>query len=161
LAEVGLTTPGDDERWDIVAERILRHGNAPDALIEVLHAVQEVFGYLDPAALRYVGHALGVPLSKVYGVATFYSFFTLSPAGARTCVVCTGTACYIDGSTAILDEVARSLGVRPGETTDDGRVSVRAVRCYGTCSLAPLVVLDGEVRGRVSVEDVLRSLEAP
>ena len=151
--------PCDDERWDIVAERILRHGNAPDALIEVLHAVQEVYGYLDPAALHSVSDALGVSLSKVFAVATFYSFFTLSPPGAHTCVVCTGTACYIDGSTAILDGIADSLGVRPGETTDDGRVSLLAVRCYGTCSLAPLVVLDGEVRGRVRVEDVVRGLE--
>lgn len=150
----------DDERWQKVEAEMVRSGHAPDALIEVLHVVQETFGCLDAEVLAYVSESLGVPLSKVYGVATFYSFFTLTPPGEHTCVVCTGTACYIDGSTAILDGVERALDVRPGETTADGKVSLLAARCIGTCSLAPLVVLDGEVHGRVTSDQVVERLEA-
>ena len=149
-----------DDRWRRVDAEMLRQGHAADALIEVLHVVQEAFGHLDAEVLRYVSRSLGVPLSRVYGVATFYSYFTLAPPGEHTCVVCTGTACYIDGATAILDGVERALGVRPGETTDDGKVSLEAARCVGTCSLAPLVVLDGEVHGRVTTDDVVSALEA-
>jgi bidirectional [NiFe] hydrogenase diaphorase subunit len=150
----------DDERWQAVEAEMVRSGHAPDALIEVLHVVQETFGCLDAEVLSYVSASLGVPLSKVYGVATFYSFFTLTPPGEHTCVVCTGTACYIDGSTAILDGVERALDIRPGDTTADGKVSLLAARCIGTCSLAPLVVLDGEVHGRVTSDQVVERLEA-
>lgn len=126
-----------------------RLGYRPDGLIEVLHTVEEVFGYLDHEALLYVGDCLGVPPSKVYGVATFYSLFTLKPRGLHTCVICAGTACYINGAAALLAEVRRLLGVEAGAMTPDGRVSVLKVRCLGPCSMAPAVVLDGEVHGKV------------
>lgn len=160
MSEVRLEERTDDERWRAVDAEMLQLGHAPDALIEVLHVVQERFGYLDADALRYVSSSLGVPLSRVYGVATFYSFFTLTPPGEHTCVVCIGTACHIDGSPAILDGVERSLHIRPGDTTEDGKVSLAAARCIGTCSLAPLVVLDGAVHGRATPDDVVASLEA-
>ena len=94
--------PSDDKRWKIVETRMRRLGDRPPALIEALHAAQEAFGYLDTDALNYVGDTLGVPHSRVFGVATFYSFFTLKPQGEHTCVVCTGTACYINGAKDIL-----------------------------------------------------------
>ncbi len=95
--------PNDDKRWKIVATRMRRLGDRPEALIEALHAAQEAFGFLDDDALEFVGDTLGVPHSRVFGVATFYSFFTLKPQGDHTCVVCTGTACYINGAGDIID----------------------------------------------------------
>ena len=122
---------------------MLRLGYSPDALIEVLHTTQQSFGYLDDVALTYVGETLGVPLSKVYGVATFYSLFTLKPQGEHTCVVCTGTACYVQGAGRLLAAVEEGLAISPGETTADGQVSLLTARCLGTCGLALVVVYDG------------------
>jgi bidirectional [NiFe] hydrogenase diaphorase subunit len=152
--------PSDDKRWKIVDTRMRRLGDRPEALIEALHAAQEAFGYLDADALHYVGDTLGVPHSRVFGVATFYSFFTLRPQGDHTCVVCTGTACYINGAKDILASLDRSLGVRPKETTEDGRVSLLTARCLGACSLAPAVIVDGEVRGKASGPELVAQLEA-
>jgi bidirectional [NiFe] hydrogenase diaphorase subunit len=135
-----------------------RLGYRPDGLIEVLHTTQEVFGYLDDDALRYVGESLGVPPSTVYGVATFYSHFSLKPQGRHTCVVCTGTACYINGAGQLLEEVGRRLGVAPGGTTADGRISVLKARCLGACSMAPAVVVDGEVHGKVRPDALMAVL---
>lgn len=152
--------PSDDKRWKIVETRMRRMGDRPSALIEALHAAQEAFGYLDDDALNYVGDTLGVPHSRVYGVATFYSFFTLKPQGDHTCVVCTGTACYINGAKEILTGLQRELGVKPKETTPDGRVSLLTARCLGACSLAPAVIVDGDVRGKVNAGELLADLEA-
>jgi len=152
--------PSDDKRWKIVETRMRRLGDKPDALIEALHAAQEAFGYLENGALSFVGDTLGVPLSRVFGVATFYSFFTLKPQGEHTCVVCTGTACYINGAKDILSALERELGVKPKQTTEDGRISLLTARCLGACSLAPAVIVDGETRGKVGASDLLAQLEA-
>jgi len=152
--------PSDDMRWRIVDTRMRRLGERPEALIEVLHSVQEAFGYLDTDALAYVGAALGVPPSKVYGVATFYSFFTLKPQGEHTCVVCTGTACYINGASGIVAAIRRALGIKPGETTADGKLSLLTARCLGSCSVAPAMILDGEVHGKLRPDGVVARLEA-
>jgi len=152
--------PSDDKRWKIVETRMRRLGDRPAALIEALHAAQEAFGYLDDDALHFVGDTLGVPHSRVYGVATFYSFFTLKPQGEHTCVVCTGTACYINGAKDILAEIDRSLGVKPKETTPDGKVSLLTARCIGACSLAPAVIVDGEAQGKVAARELVAQLEA-
>ncbi|HUB71076.1 MAG TPA: NAD(P)H-dependent oxidoreductase subunit E [Acidimicrobiales bacterium] len=156
---VGRPAPNDDKRWRQVDIRMRRLGYRPDGLIEALHTAQELFGYLDDDTLGYVGDNLGVPPSKVYGVATFYSYFTLKPQGLHTCVVCSGTACYINGAKSLLDAVERELGARAGTTTADGRVSVLKARCLGACSMAPAVVVDGEVKGRVAPSDLVRLLE--
>src|SRR5215467_5918075 len=139
------TPPSDDKRWKIVQATMRRHGHRPNALIETLHTVQESFGYLDLDGLRYVATSLRVPLSRVYGVATFYHFFTLKPQGKHTCVVCTGTACYIKGADALLGTLQKEAGVKAGETTADGNLSVLTARCLGACGIAPAVVLDGTV----------------
>jgi bidirectional [NiFe] hydrogenase diaphorase subunit len=152
--------PSDDTRWRIVETRMRRLGHRPDALIEVLHSAQEAFGFLDSQTLAFVGASLGVPLSKVYGVATFYSLFTLEPQGEHACVVCTGTACYINGAGGIVAGIRRELGVEPGGTTEDGKLSLLTARCLGSCSLAPAMILDGEVHGKLTAAGVLGRLEA-
>jgi bidirectional [NiFe] hydrogenase diaphorase subunit len=154
------TAPTDDKRWKIVETRMRRNGDRPAALIEALHAAQEAFGFLDTDALNYIGDTLGVPHSRVYGVATFYSFFTLKPQGDHVCVVCTGTACYINGAKEILGELDRKLGVKPKETTADGKVSLLTARCIGACSLAPAVIVDGEAQGKVAGNELVAQLEA-
>jgi len=144
------TPPSDDRRWKLVDAAMRKHGNVPSALIESLHSVQEAFGYLDEDGLRYVALSLRVPFSKVYGVSTFYHFFTLKPQGAHTCVVCTGTACYIKGAQKLIEAVSEQKGIKPGETTADNQLSLLTARCVGSCGLAPAVVFDGEVAGKVT-----------
>jgi bidirectional [NiFe] hydrogenase diaphorase subunit len=150
---MGVTRPPVivDPRWESVEARMRELGRRPDALIEVLHAAQDAFGHLDRAAMSAIGAALGVPLSAVYGVATFYSHFTLHPRADRVCVVCTGTACHIAGGAALLSAVReRSAG--------DAALSVLTTRCPGTCSLAPMVLLDGVAVGPVTAADVVARL---
>ena len=142
--------PSADKRWRMVEATMRRMGNQSTGLIETLHTVQETFGYLDLDALRYIAASLRVPLSRAYGVATFYHFFSLKPAGEHTCVVCIGTACYIKGAPQLLDALLQDLGVKPGQTTSDGKVSVLGARCLGSCGLAPAVVYDREVAGKVT-----------
>jgi len=147
--------PAEDRRWRIV-DRVMRlHGYQSHAIIETLHAVQESFGYIDTHALNYVANKLKVPLSRVYGVATFYHFFSLKPAGEHTCVVCKGTACYIKGAEDILNGISERYGIAPGETTADGKLSVVLARCIGACGLAPAVVYDDEVVGKNTPQTVL------
>ena len=151
--------PSGDKRWKIVEATARRHGREPHALIETLHTVQECFGYLDETALRFVAGILRVPLSRVYGAATFYHFFTLKPKGRHTCVVCTGTACYIKGAPALLAGLERAYGIKPGETTPDNELSVLTARCLGSCGLAPAVVLDGAVAGKIGPDEMLARME--
>jgi len=142
--------PNQDKRWRLVDATMRRLGQQSRGLIETLHTVQEAFGYLDEDGLRYVAASLRVPLSRAYGVATFYHFFTLKPAGEHTCVVCMGTACYIKGAPQLLGAMESDLGIAPGETTGDGKVSLLTARCLGSCGLAPAVVYDHEVAGKVT-----------
>ncbi len=109
--------PTTDNRWKMIDVTMRRNGYAGHALIETLHTVQDVFGYIDDPSMRYVAQALNLPLSKVYGVATFYHLFTLKPKGKHTCVICTGTACYIKGAGDLVDRVQQRHHVRPGQTT--------------------------------------------
>ena len=152
--------PNDDKRWKIVATRMRRLGDRPEALIEALHAAQEAFGFLDDDALIYVGDTLGVPHSRVFGVATFYSFFTLKPQGEHTCVICTGTACYINGAAELIEAFDARLGVKPKGTTADGKISLLTARCIGACSLAPAVTVDGEMKGKAVTDELMAELEA-
>jgi bidirectional [NiFe] hydrogenase diaphorase subunit len=150
--------PTADKRWKLVEATMRRMGNNPRGLIESLHTVQEVFGYLDVGALRFVARSLRVPLSRAYGVATFYHFFSLKPPGEHTCVLCIGTACYIKGAPQLLEAVKQELGVAPGQTTSDGKVSVLGARCLGSCGLAPAVVYDHEVAGKVTPQALRQRL---
>lgn len=151
--------PSDDKRWRLVEATMRRNGYAPNALIETLHTVQEAFGFLDEPALRFVAGSLRVPLSKAFGVATFYQYFTLKPQGKHTCVVCMGTACYIKGAPDILAALEKRFGVKPGETTEDGQLSVLTARCVGSCGLAPAAVFDGQVFGKLAPDEVVKKVE--
>jgi bidirectional [NiFe] hydrogenase diaphorase subunit len=144
-----------DKRFKRLDITMKRHQYKSDALIEVLHVAQEAFGYLEEDVLEYVAHGLQMPLSKVYGVATFYHLFSLKPSGAHTCVVCMGTACYVKGGGKVMESLQEKLGIEAGETTPDGQVSLMAARCLGACGIAPAVVFDGEVGGKLSPEDAV------
>jgi bidirectional [NiFe] hydrogenase diaphorase subunit len=151
--------PTDDKRWKMIHATMRRNGYASHALIETLHSVQNAFGYLDDTSMEYVADSLNLPLSKVYGVATFYHLFALKPKGKHTCVICTGTACYIKGAGDLVDALEDKYGVRPGETTPDDELSVMDARCVGACGLAPIAVIDGEVLGKISVDEMLEKIE--
>ncbi len=151
--------PSDDKRWRMVNATMRRHGYAAEALIETLHTVQEAFGYLDEIALRYVAHSLRVPLSQVFGVATFYNHFMLKPKGAHSCVVCLGTACYIKGTPNILDTLKEKLKIAPGQTTPDGKISLSVAHCVGMCWLAPVILMDDEVQAEVTPEGAAEKIE--
>jgi len=156
---VNVAPPSEDKRWKLVQATMRRHGYQPNALIETLHTVQETFGYLEKKSLQFVAQALRVPLSRAYGVATFYHFFSLKPPGKHTCVVCVGTACYIRGAQGLLNDIENVTGINPGETTPDGQVSLVTARCLGSCGLAPNAVFDGEVAGKLSPADALKRVE--
>jgi bidirectional [NiFe] hydrogenase diaphorase subunit len=155
-----ISPPSEDKRWKIVDGMMRRHGHEPHALIEVLHTVQETFGFLTDDALKYVAVSLRVPYSKVYGVATFYHFFTMKPPGKHTCVVCTGTACHIKGASMLLNAVTEEAMIKPGETTANGNLSLLTARCLGSCGLAPAVVFDGQVAGKITTESIKRKVHA-
>jgi bidirectional [NiFe] hydrogenase diaphorase subunit len=151
----------EDKRWRIVVGTMRRHGFSKESLIETLHTVQSTFGFLEVEALRFVAANLRVPLSRVYGVATFYNFFTMKPQGEHLCVVCMGTACYIKGGQQILDGIAQSsTHLAPGKTTSDKKVSLVIARCLGTCGLAPVATFDGEMLGRTEPAQVTEKIEA-
>jgi bidirectional [NiFe] hydrogenase diaphorase subunit len=137
-----------------------RNHYQPDALIEVLHRAQEAFGYLDQEVLLYIARQLKLPLSRVYGVASFYHLFSLKPSGAHSCVVCLGTACYVKGANQIIELLQNKLGIKVGETTDDSQVSLLAARCLGACGIAPVVVFDGIVKGKLTPAASLENLQA-
>jgi bidirectional [NiFe] hydrogenase diaphorase subunit len=150
--------PSGDKRFKLLDVAIKRHQFRQDALIEILHTAQELFGYLDHDVLIYVGHAVRAPLSRVFGVATFYNFFSMKPPGEHTCVVCMGTACYVKGAGQILQALEKKHGIKAGETTEDGKVSLVTARCLGACGLAP-AVFDGEVAGKIGTEATLERVE--
>ena len=124
------------------------------ALISVLHKAQDIFGYLPIEVQNYVAHKLDIPSSKVYGVVTFYSYFTMTKKGQYRVNVCMGTACFVKGAQDILDELNTRLKCKTGSTTEDGLFSVDALRCVGACGLAPLITVNGKVYGRITKDDV-------
>jgi bidirectional [NiFe] hydrogenase diaphorase subunit len=150
--------PSEDKRWRIVNGTMRRHGYSRDALIETLHTAQQTFGFLDKESLEFVAASLRVPLSQAYGVATFYHFFSMKPPGEHTCLVCLGTACYIKGAGQLLSHAEKKLGIKAGETTEDARVSLLTARCLGSCSVAPVVVFDGDLVGNAQGEQLRKQL---
>lgn len=151
--------PSDDKRWKIVQGTMRRNGYARHSLIETLHTVQESFGFLDGESLHFVAESLRVPLSQVYGVSTFYHLFSLKPAGKHTCVTCTGTACYIKGAPNLLKSIEEKYGIKPEETTEDGSLSLLTARCVGSCGLGPVALIDGEVAGKLTAEQLMEKLQ--
>ena len=134
-------------------------GNDPRELINVLHKTQGEFGYLPAEVQEVIAKQLHVPVAKVYGVVTFYSFFSMNPKGEFPISICLGTACYVRGSEKILDEFKRKLNIEMGETTKDGKFSLSSLRCVGACGLAPVVLIGNKVYGRVTIADVEKILD--
>jgi bidirectional [NiFe] hydrogenase diaphorase subunit len=158
--EASAGHPSGDERFGMLDKALKRARYSQDQLIEVLHTAQELFGYLSPDVLIYVGRALKLPLSKVFGVATFYHLFTFDPPGDHSATVCTGTACFVKGADAIVAALSREHSVAVGGTTEDGRFTLKTARCLGSCGMAPVVVLDGDVRGYVTDEAAVSEVAA-
>lgn len=140
-----------EEQWREVDEVIENHRDRPGALIPVLEEVQNITGYLPESVQRRVAKGLSLPLSQVYGVVTFYSFFTMTPRGKHQVRVCLGTACHVRGSQRVLEELERKLDIEPGECTEDRNFSLDTVRCVGACGLAPVMVVDQDTHKQVKV----------
>lgn len=155
-----VALPTDDPRRKLVDQTLKRCQFRPDALIEVLHVAQEAYGFLGVDLLAYLASQLKLPESQVLGVATFYHAFTLRPKGEHTCIVCTGTACYVKGAGEIVKALETAHDIHAGQTTPDGRLSLGTARCLGTCSLAPLLLVDNTVLGREAVEGIANRVEA-
>ncbi|HNV50459.1 MAG: NAD(P)H-dependent oxidoreductase subunit E [Bacteroidales bacterium] len=137
-------------------------GNKPGELINVLHKTQGVFGYLPAEVQEVVAREMNVSVAKVYGVVTFYSFFTMIPKGRYPISICTGTACYVRGAEKVLDEFKKELGIKVGESTPDGKFSLTCLRCVGACGLSPVVTVGTKTFGRVSpdkVKDILKEFD--
>ncbi|NIM94096.1 MAG: bidirectional hydrogenase complex protein HoxE [Anaerolineales bacterium] len=152
--------PSGDDRYKAVDLTIKRFRYEKDALLEVLNTTQETFGYLSEDLLIYISNNLNVPMSQIYGVATFYHLFTFEPKGEHNCVICTGTACHVKGSAGIVDALAAMLDIAAGDTTSDGFFSLTTARCLGSCGLAPVLVLDGSVNGKQTPETAIEEVQA-
>jgi bidirectional [NiFe] hydrogenase diaphorase subunit len=148
-----------DERFALVDKHLKRVRYEQDQLIETLHVAQDVFGYLDDDILMYVARALRLPPSTVLGVATFYHLFTFEAPGDHTCMVCTGTACFVKGADEIVAAVSGRFSVAAGSTRDDGSLTLSTARCVGSCTLAPVVVLDGSVLGQLGPDDIVERVD--
>jgi NADH:ubiquinone oxidoreductase subunit E len=140
-------------------DRILEENRGrPGATMVVLTLTQEQIGYVSEPMQRYIADALEIPLSHIYGVLTFYSFFRMSPVGRHTVNICLGTACYVRGGPTLVEKYQQVLGVDVGETTEDNRFTLEVCRCVGACSQAPVVMIDDDIVGRVQPQDVAKSL---
>jgi bidirectional [NiFe] hydrogenase diaphorase subunit len=148
-----------DSRLKTLAATMKRHQYQSDALIEVLHTAQELYGYLDSELLVYIANSLKLPPSRVYGVATFYHFFSLTPKGKHSCVVCMGTACYVKGAATLVKTAEEHACVRAGETRADGKMSLVQARCIGACGIAPAVVFDGVVLGSQTPDSIVAHIK--
>lgn len=133
--------------------------NDPQELINVLHKCQEHFGYLPAEIQEVVSREMSVPVAKIYGVITFYSFFTMTPKGKHPISICMGTACYVRGAEKVLEEFKKELSLQVGQTTIDGKFSLSSLRCVGACGLAPVVLVGDKTYGRVAPDDVRNILK--
>ncbi len=149
-----LPFKGTPEQEAQLKEVIAKHQDDPGAVMPVLQEAQDIYGYLPIEVQTMVAEGLGVPLEEVYGVSTFYSQFALSPKGKYNISVCLGTACYVKGSGEILDRLSEILGIEAEECTPDGQFSLTACRCIGACGLAPVITVNDDVYGRLTVNDI-------
>lgn len=148
-----------DEKDQILLDIIEKNKDKKGALIPVLHEAQELYGYLSGITMKTISEGLKIPLAEIYGVATFYTQFSLKPKGKYKIQVCLGTACYVRGSDAILDKFKEQLGIKVGECTEDNKFSLDACRCIGACGLAPVVMINDDVYGRLVADDISGILE--
>jgi NADH-quinone oxidoreductase subunit E len=152
-------TPAEKAKYDELDAFIKEKGCDEHQLIAILHKAQGLFGYLPDEVQRFIAKRIHCPVSKIYGVVTFYSFFTMKKQGKYVINVCLGTACFVRGSEKILNEFISKLGIQPGETTEDGKFTLGTVRCLGSCGLAPVIEVNGKVYGNSTIETVGQILE--
>ena len=148
-----------DERAQKLQEAIEKYKNTKGALIPVLHEAQEIYGYLPIEVQKIVSDGLKIPLTEIYGVVTFYTQFSLKQKGKYKIQVCMGTACYVKGSNLILDKMKEKLGIHVGDCTEDGKFSLDATRCIGACGLAPVIMINDDVYGRLTPDEIEGILE--
>lgn len=148
----------DREKLKKLEEYIDNLHRKEGALINILHEAQDMFGYLPEDLQLFIARKLDIPAAKVFGVTTFYSFFTMEPRGKHVISVCMGTACFVKGADKILNEFKARLKIKDNNTSEDGLFTIDTLRCVGACGLAPVVTIDGKVYGRVTLEDVEKIL---
>ena len=149
----------EEELLATLDEQLEGYRGMPGGLIPALHVAQGLFGHIPRSALMHISEALDIPPSEVYGVVTFYHFFTTQPRGKHTIRVCLGTACYVRGGKRVLEAFKQKLGIDVGETTPDGRFTLEVARCFGACGLAPAVRVDDDVHRRVKPAKIGAILE--
>ncbi len=155
--DVPVIQRGELDRLDCIIDK---YAGQSRYLIPALKEAQEIFGYLPEEVQRRLARGFGIPASRVYGVVTFYSFFSMTPRGRHTVRLCLGTACYVKGSKDVLASIVEGAGADVGQTSHDGRFTVEAVRCLGACGLAPVMLVDGCVHAGVTPRDAMRKLDA-
>lgn len=148
----------DNLLYDKLRAVIAERKNLRNPLIEILRNAQEIFGYLPIEVQEFIAQEMNIPASKIYGVVTFYNFFSMKPRGRHTLNICMGTACFVKGAPRLLQMISDELGVEVGETTSDGRFTVSAVRCVGACSLAPVFVIGEDTFGRIETRDKINEI---
>ncbi len=146
--------PDNKEKYAQLDASIAKHKGERGAVMPVLQEAQSIFGYVPQDVQEKIADGLGVTLSEVYGVSTFYSQFSLKPKGEFVIGVCLGTACYVKGSQKVMDKISEELKIHPGETTDDSKFTLNATRCLGACGLAPVMMINDEVYGRLTPDQV-------
>lgn len=159
IQELKMEDSSRDLRFHALDLTIRQNRHRQDALIEVLHKAQEQFGYLEKDVLTYIAKQLKLPLSRVYGVATFYHLFSVQPKCSHTCSICLGTACYTKGGKALLDILIRELHLKAGGRSPNGKVFLRIERCIGNCGVAPAAIYDGHVSRQQTPEQVLATVK--
>lgn len=148
----------NDEKYAILSDYIDNLSDKKGALIEVLHKAQEIFKYLPNEVQNFIAKKLDIPVSKVYGVVTFYSYFATEPRGEYVINVCMGTACFVRGAASVLEEFQSRLNIKVGETTPDGKFTLEVLRCVGACGLAPVVTINDRVYGHFTKDQVPKVL---
>ena len=147
------------DMWTRIDEIIDEHKSQPGALITVLRLCQDTVGYLPPVLLDHIALGMNLPSSQVFGVATFYSLFSLTPKGRNIIKACTGTACYVKGIKEVMNHIENKHGIKEGETTEDRRFTLEGVRCLGACGLAPVMIVGEDIHGNVDPKEVVDILE--
>jgi bidirectional [NiFe] hydrogenase diaphorase subunit len=148
--------PSGDQRFATLDQTIDHYHAEPTALIQVLHSAQQLFGYLKADVLRYIATRLRLPIAQVYGVVTFYHFFTMTPRGKHQILVCRGTTCHVRGAQNLLERLEQQLDLKEGETTKDNLLSLHSARCIGACALAPAISVDDDVYGKLTPDKIPR-----
>lgn len=150
----------NQEMFDELHEFIASLDNNPAELIAILHSAQSIFGYLPMKVQSFIANELGINVSKVYGVVTFYSFFTMVPKGQYVINICLGTACFVRGSGKLLEKCEELLKIKNGETTPDGKFTLTTLRCVGACGLAPVMQINDKTYGNITADDVEKILSS-